>query len=116
MSAQGSLVFPPVIPVELWCEDRYALVCPVCGYDYIHPVKVTCNPAGAAGGAISIDSKGFHWSKGPKPLGRGVHLELTFGCECDHRFTYSLQFYKGQTFVEKASEECGADWNTIWRD
>ena len=100
--------------------DKPALACPVCGFDYIHPVAVECRSPGQANGHLRIDHRGIHLDPMVPPDGRGVVITLTFLCEDGHLFTYHLRFHKGMTFVERtlADEPREVDLRprTIWRD
>jgi len=80
-------------------KEEAKVTCPVCGFDYVHPISVRCVPAGAAGGSITVTAHGIHRDRRDSVDGRGVVIELGFSCEGGHIFTQGFTFHKGQTFV-----------------
>lgn len=108
------------IPMDLTNVDDPMLVCPICGYDFIHPVGLVCFSAGSRNTRVRIDSKGVHQDPESGASGRGVRIVLEFLCENWHLFNYSFQFHKGQTTVECLArpEEVPLEKQpeTIWRD
>lgn len=108
----------PLIPVTTAFSEP-ALVCPECGFEYVHPVAVECCPAGPKG-FVRIDAKGVHLDPASAPYGRGVDIMLNFFCENGHLFTYRLKFHKGLTFLERTVKDLPEDAkeypDTIWRD
>jgi len=91
--------------------------CPICGFNYIHPVEVACLPAGREGGLISITADGIHRRPLAPPLGRGVFLTIVFRCEEGHMFRKTWQFHEGETLTNceyLGWTTCGP--NTIWRN
>ena len=109
----------PLIPV-VRNLDEFALACPVCGFEYVHPVAVECRSPGQANGHLLIDHQGIHLDPTAPPDGRGVVIALTFLCEDGHLFTYHLRFHKGMTFLERtvadAAQEVDLRPQTIWRN
>ncbi len=101
-------------------QQEPALACPVCGFNYIHPVAVECRSPGQANGHLRIDSHGIHLNPMVPPDGRGVDIALTFLCEDGHLFTYHMRFHKGMTFLERtladAPQEVDLRPQTIWRN
>ncbi len=88
------------------------VICPVCEFEYIHPVSVEVN----AGGSITtVDQLGTRMTAG-KPAGRGVLISLGFTCENGHNFTIALQFHKGATSAALVDVGEGEWQPTIWRD
>jgi hypothetical protein len=116
---EAKAVTAPLIPA-VKNLDEPALACPVCGFDYVHPVAVECRSPGQANGRLRIDHQGIHLDPTVPPDGRGVVIALTFLCEDGHLFTYRMRFHKGMTFFEQtlANEPREADLRpqTIWRD
>jgi hypothetical protein len=91
------------------------MVCPVCGFEYIHPVAVRVNPAGAFPGSVSVTAEGIFLDKTTHPVGRGVMMELYFVCESQHRFMIEFRFHKGNTHTTLRVLPDG-DGRTIWRN
>lgn len=108
-----------VLPVQLRPQPHqmsFVLVCPVCRFSYLHPVKVACTPAGSPMRDAVITHDGVEMKR-CGVYGRGVRLDLYFEGECEHSFTTSFQFHKGETFVEQSTGTCKiGDIQTIWRD
>lgn len=98
-------------------ESTETLRCPFCGFEYVHIEAVKVN----AGGEITeVTSSGLCYWRG-KASGRGARIDITFWCENGHRWTRSLQFHKGMTFVEDTLLEEVEDfelpaWKDLWRD
>lgn len=92
------------------------LACPVCGHDYIHPVKVQIVSPGSERGSVTVDWRGVHLDPQHPPLGRGVVLYLEFHCERGHRLEYRLAFSKGQTLPDLTARDSSDGSETIWRD
>ena len=109
----------PLISVTRACGEP-ALACPVCGFEYVHPVGLVCLSAGSRNTALRVDAHGIHQNPRSAPWGRGVRITLEFLCEGGHRFDYSLSFHKGWTFVERQMSDKELDMDdrpdTIWRD
>jgi len=107
-----------LIPVTTLMTEP-ALACPVCGFEYVHPVGVECCPSGPRGHA-RIDAEGVHMDPAAGSPGRGVAVTLDFLCENGHLFTYRLAFHEGRTFLERtmanAPRDAGQWPRTIWRD
>lgn len=103
------------IPV-VWSCGIARLICPRCGFDYVHPVSIDCLPAGDTGGEIHIEKAGVFWNPTQDPIGRGVIIKLTFVCESHHQFAYQFVFHKGQTEVVRCDYPDPKDVETIWRD
>lgn len=95
-------------------EGDGVLLCPVCGFECVHPIGVVIN---AGGDITAIDSTGRRTSSG-RPAGRGVRIAHRFACEDGHEFGIAFHFNKGSTVVEVV--DCGpldiARIETIWRD
>ena len=96
-----------------------ALACPVCGFEYIHPVELECRSPGTAKGCVIINADGVNIDPCPPPEGRGTRITLRFVGECSHAFEYVLHFHKGNTMVFRSMRDLLDDKqapNTIWRD
>lgn len=91
------------------------LVCPVCGFDYVHIAPVGVWQDGTLSMIHRSGSEDIH---GEKKTGRGALLAITFWCEGGHRFSYRFQFHKGQTFVKLQSRDMTPDEDRVelWRD
>jgi hypothetical protein len=96
------------------------LLCPVCGFYYVHPVRVKV----ATGEDVTIvDSKGIQVVRGgassesrKADTERGVRIILEYVCENGHRGEVILQFHKGIVFVEHNQlPPPMKDWSVIWR-
>ena len=94
--------------------------CPDCGFEYVHPVELSCNPAGVSDQSIRVDAHGIHIAKPTAPFGRGVVISIGFTCENGHAFDIDYRFHKGQTFLSVHDRGGIADatkWPAaIWRD
>lgn len=103
----------PAIPATTPYHDGYgarALLCPSCGFEYVHPTEVEVN----AGGRITtITRGGMQHTKGPAS-GRGVRISIGLWCESGCGTRWTLQFHKGQTYSSVETEDVGS--TTIWRD
>ena len=91
------------------------IVCPVCGYEYAHPVAVyaLCNQT-----RYSITATGLETEMGDFGVStRGVILVREYLCEMHHRWYEIEQFNKGETFIEtRIAEPLIGPTATIWRD
>jgi hypothetical protein len=94
--------------------------CPVCGYEYVHPVvlKVESVPGDTIG---YINRDGLHTvpSHAAERI-RGIQRTTTFLCEEAHQWDEVRAFHKG---ITSQAIECEPDWSdfecalmTIWRD
>ena len=112
-------VTAPLIPV-VKNLDEPALACPVCGFDYVHPIAIECRSPGQANGRLRVDQHGIHLDPTVPPDGRGVVIALTFLCEGGHLFTYRMRFHKGMTFFERTladvPQQDAGQFETIWRN
>jgi hypothetical protein len=102
-------------------NEEPMLTCPVCGFEYVHPVGLVCKGAGSANTELRLDSHGVHQNPQSEPWGRGVRITMEFLCEGGHRFDYSFTFHKGWTFLtrEVSADELHPDdeWpEVIWRN
>jgi hypothetical protein len=97
--------------------DYAALTCPVCGHANVAPTQV--NVIGGIGETDGIgtrvDASGTAIYATPT-FGRGVQIELTFSCECQHSFVYELRFHKGQTHLRLREYPFFENGSVIWRD
>jgi hypothetical protein len=89
--------------------------CPKCGQEFVHPVAVRVNPAGAYPGSVEVRHDGLHLDRASAAEGRGVRISVCFRCESGHGFSMELLFHKGTTYTQLALQT--APWpDTIWRD
>ena len=86
--------------------------CPICNYEYCHPVEIYVN----AGGVITIiNSKGTRITDG-EITGRGVIYGIKYFCESGHSFWEKFQFHKGNTYKEiKINDSTFNSDTVIWR-
>ena len=97
--------------------DNKALVCPVCRFDFVHPIALKCTPAGHSGKEIVVAHDGVH-ERPARPEDDGVAITLRFLCENGHVFAYRLHFHEGHTFVSteaRQDPEAIERLKTIWR-
>jgi hypothetical protein len=94
---------PPIlinVVIAALAGDRCPLLCPMCGSTQVQPVRVSCHPAGPAGGVVCVDAVGVH-------IDRTFHAEpdalavLRLGCARGHAFSYVLRAHGGQTLIER---------------
>lgn len=96
--------------------EQTRLLCPLCGGDYLHPIRVRCRPPGRVLGDLVVDPSGLHLDATAEPIGRGVRIGLSFWCECcDGQFTYVFHFHKGWTLFETMIRTAMPP-STLWRD
>ncbi len=108
------------IPVGTELLGEPALACPVCGREYIHPVRIECRSPGTAKGRVVISADGIAINPHCPPVHRGTQITLRFVGECGHEFDYVFRFYKGTTLVSRFMRNLPSDRTqcppTIWRD
>jgi len=93
--------------------DAQMVLCPTCGFEYVHPISVMVNRGGEI---TTVDADGTRM-RSSAPSGRGVLVTVTYQCESGDRFRWEMQFHKGNT--EMACHPVGFDDDslpTIWRD
>lgn len=77
-------------------RDENVILCPVCGYDYVHLIASGVHQNDAL---QLIASDGTHIVRGMPPLGRGSAVVTIYQCESDqHTFASVHRFHKGRTF------------------
>ena len=99
-------------------EKETMLKCPYCGIEEIHiqAVKVNRN------GEVTVVDRDGTKMRSESPSGRGARVELTLWCEGGHKWRHSLQFHKGNVFVENEVLIDGcptcleAFTSDLWRD
>ena len=84
---------PEHIIVSENANRKTRLVCPVCGFDYVHPIGITCAPTENTGGTLKVIGDVISWN------GHADVVTLKFFCEDGHHFEYQLQFHKGATLL-----------------
>jgi DNA-binding transcriptional regulator YiaG len=108
---------PVRFPTEEWLHDCDVL-CPECGFNYCHPVSVSCNPAGESDSGVVVDRKGVRYTE-KSIVGRGVEIVIGFQCESAHAFDVVYHFHKGVThryFRNIKDIKNDAFHSVIWRD
>lgn len=94
------------------------LLCPVCGFYYIHPI---CVKVATEKTLIAIDSEGLTIIRGPTQETkeafnqRGARILLEYVCESRHHGHIIFQFHKGNTFIEHEQLPETAEVKTLWR-
>lgn len=98
--------------------EMEVLLCPVCGFECIHPLRVTV----AKGDSVTlVDAEGTRVVKGETAESRkacserGIRIIIEYYCENGHHGNIIFQFHKGNTFVEHEVLEKTSEWNTLWR-
>jgi hypothetical protein len=94
-----------------------ALACPICGDAWIHPVSVFVAMNHTTVLATGDEATVIRSTQGSPR--RGSRITLNFVGECMHKFSYSLEFHKGNTFLEliDAAELPSSQFpSTLWRD
>jgi len=101
-----------------------AVLCPVCGHEYVHPVALKVEPV-SDDTIVYINSGGIRtFVSSAAEMIRGIRITTTFMCEEGHQWDEERAFHKGTTF-QKIHR--GPDWvdpgvdpelmpATIWRD
>ncbi len=98
------------------------LLCPVCGYEYVHPVALKAEPV-SGDTVVYINSGGIRTcvSTAAQQI-RGIRITTTFLCEEGHQWDEERAFHKGVTSQE-IRRGPDLDWaeselmpTTIWRD
>jgi len=102
--------------IKVPVDSQGHLLCPVCGFEYVHPIGVNVNPAGRGGGMVDITADGVAMTRVLAPDGRGVTVAIRYGCEDGHLFELRFHFHKGNTEVSLKPVGTGREWKTIWRD
>jgi hypothetical protein len=105
------------------------LLCPVCRYEYVHPVALKVEPV-SGDMVLYIDSQGLHTfpSTAAEQI-RGIRITTTFVCEEGHQWDEERAFCKGKTYQKlhrgpdylTSENFAGAGAtelmpSTIWRD
>lgn len=93
------------------------LCCPVCGFEYNHPIRVVVN----RGGVVDVIEG---WTDAPRrfqtfPTNSGSSIWLEFDGECGHVWALHFQFHEGITLVAEEAHPVGstAEQPTeFWRD
>ena len=115
---RGEIVFLQLKTDQNVFPGKELLLCPECGFYYIHPtgVKVATGKK-----VVSVDAEGTTITRAPTPETikavnrRGARIYLEYCCENGHHGYIILQFRKGNTFVEHEKLP-GSDKETLWRD
>jgi hypothetical protein len=102
--------------VDLWPGNE-VLLCPVCGCEYVHPLKVK---VATYNRIFTIDPEGCiiqgHTAETDKAAqARGVRIILEYRCENGHHGNLILQFHKGSTFVHHEILPTDDGLETLWR-
>jgi hypothetical protein len=96
------------------------VVCPVCGYDCVHPISVAVEPVCGETRCL-VDAFGVHVT--PSDIinqVRGAVVTLAFLCEAGHQWSTRLEFRKGYTMastIQGQTVEGAITYPpTLWRD
>jgi hypothetical protein len=84
------------------------LLCPVCCYEYVHPVALKVEPV--SGDTVGyMNSGGLHtFASDAAQRIRGIRITTTFLCEQGHQWDEERAFHKGMTYQEAHR---GPDWD-----
>jgi hypothetical protein len=97
-----------------------AVLCPVCGWDYVHPVALKAEPV-SGDTVVYVNRGGIRTfvSRAPEAV-RGIQITTTFLCEEGHQWDEERAFHKG---ITSQTISRGPNWEdpelmptTIWRD
>jgi hypothetical protein len=96
------------------------ILCPVCGWEYVHPVALKVEPVSGYT-IVYINRDGLRtFATTAAERIRGIQITTTFLCEEGHSWDEERAFHKGITSQEVRR---GPDWEepelmptTIWRD
>jgi len=86
------------------------LLCPICGFEYIHPLKVKVSTHQKT---VIIDAESFHFSEDKMAVRRSGRIVIEYACEDGHHGNIILQFHKGNTFVEHEELPPISGWKTL---
>ena len=101
-----------------------AVLCPVCGWENVHPVALKAEPVNGDT-VVYINSEGLRtFATNVAERIRGIRITTTFVCEEGHQWDEERAFHKGTTSQKMHR---GPDWvdprvdpelmpTTIWRD
>jgi hypothetical protein len=65
-------------------DQETSLICPVCRFDYVHPVKVEVAPVGKDQQRVMVDASGVDIDRADASSTRGVIITVTYAGECGH--------------------------------
>jgi hypothetical protein len=78
-----------------WNSDSLYMICPVCGWDFVHPVGAYTRM-----GSDPFEAKVYKGTRAKgKTDNRRSALVCTFHCENGHDFELVISQHKGQNFV-----------------
>ena len=107
----------PILRISRQILSSPHMLCPVCGFECVHPIRVDVTSPGTKNGKVTVDNHGVHLDPTTQTTERGCIIDMWFACESGHRFTYRFQFHKGHTLVElRGRLDQDSDFDTIWRD
>lgn len=104
---------PPIRTNPNW--DNMLLVhCPLCAFEYVHPVGVVIIPINGQ----KLTTNGTTILLEPcVPEGRGTVIALQYWCEgCHHAFLLRYAFHKGVTEVTVEDRGITDGTHEMWRD
>src|SRR5215208_7268629 len=104
-------------------SQRYTstVLCPVCGWENVHPVALKAEPV-SGNTVVYINSEGLRtFASTAAQRIRGIRITTTFFCEESHTWDEERRFHKGST---SQLLRRGPDWSsepelaptTLWRD
>lgn len=94
-------------------ENAWKLVCPVCGYEYIHITAITCM---RCTDETTITNQKILIKQSQNKT-RGVTITLQYCCESGHNGKITLQFHEGCVYLtHRVLKETEAIQKDIWRD
>ncbi len=120
MESNAVLSSIPVVHVPIshavFGTDESILLCPVCGFSYVHIASVDVDQGHVA---MSATEDKVHVQPSARHHGcRGSQMTLACFCENGHWFEYELKFQKGHTYIAFATGklEDRLDVTELWRN
>ena len=119
MESTAELSLVPVVHVPIshavFGTDESILLCPVCGFSYVHIASVDVHQ-----GHVSLSASNDQVQVQPSTRHqghKGSQVTLSCFCENSHWFEYELTFEKGHTFIALEAKKLDDSLNVpeLWR-
>ena len=120
MESTAALSSLPVVHVPIshavFGTDESILLCPVCGFSYVHIASVDVDQ-GHMSLSATKDQVQIHPSERHQGY-RGSQVTLACFCENGHWFEYEWKFEKGHTYIDLATQKLAdrPDIPELWRN